>query len=157
MPYRLPPAQTNHLDKPILVWDGQCGFCKYWVTRWRKMTDGKVTYAPYQEAAGQFSAIPESEFRRAAYLIEPDGKTFRGMEAAYRTFTYGERWGFLYDWYAGSRLFRGLNDRLYKWIAHNRPFFYSVTKALWGKDPERMKPYWLFYLLALLALIVAFE
>lgn len=154
MPYQLPAIQTEHLKKPILIWDGQCGFCKYWVIRWQQMTGGKVDYAPYQEVGEQFDDIPESEFRKAAFLVEPDGRLYRGMGAAFRTFTYGSGWGFLYRWYTGSYLFRKQCDGLYRWIVRNRSFLYKVTTALCGKDPEKVQAYWLIYLLALLTVVV---
>ncbi len=43
---------------PTLVFDGDCGICRYWVTYWRELTGGRVDYRPYQEAAADFPADP---------------------------------------------------------------------------------------------------
>lgn len=136
-PGKIPVEQSARLKKPLLIWDGNCGFCKYWVIRWEKMTGEKVDYAPYQEVADQFIAIPEVEFRKAAFLIEPNGNIYRGMGAAFRTFTYGERWSFLYHWYVKYSLFRRLSDWVYSQIARNRPLLYKITIAIWGRDPHK--------------------
>ena len=59
--------------KPLLMWDGECAFCRLWIERWREITAGKVDYATYQEAAHRFPEIPAEQFKRAMALIEPDG------------------------------------------------------------------------------------
>ena len=35
-------------SKPILVYDGECGFCRRWIERWRVVTGDRVVYLPYQ-------------------------------------------------------------------------------------------------------------
>ena len=124
---RFPP------ERPLLVWDGNCGFCHYWVLRWRRMTGEAIQYAPYQKAGKQFPDIAEARFREAAQLIEPSGRVFSGAAAAYHTFTYDSTWAFLYDWYESAPLFRRLSDAAYQWIARHRSFLFDVTKLLWGK------------------------
>jgi lipase maturation factor 1 len=44
-------------DKPLLLYDGECGFCKLWIARWKTATGGLVDYAPSQEAAERFPEI----------------------------------------------------------------------------------------------------
>lgn len=153
MSFTIPEEQAAHLEKPLLIWDGNCGFCKYWVIRWRVMTGEKIQYTPYQEVSDQFPAISTHEFRRAAFLIEPKGRTYCGMEAAFRTFTYGSRWRFLYTWYNNNQFFQSLSDQLYNWIARNRSLLFTITRLLFGKNPVKMKPYWLFYLCGFIILI----
>jgi len=148
---QIPKQQASHLQRPLLIWDGNCGFCKYWIIQWKKMTGEKIAYSTYQEAGRQFEAIPTREFKKAVFLIEPSGNAYRGMGAAFRTFTYGKRWTFLYKWYEKNESFRNWCDRLYKWIAKNRPTLYRLTIGMFGKNPHRLQPYWLIYLLILIA------
>lgn len=137
---RLPEAAAG-LEKPLLIWDGECGFCHYWVIRWKIMTGEAVAYETYQEVGGRFPSIPAEAFRRAAFLVEPNGNVYRGMGAAYRTFTYGSGWGFLFRLYERSSLFRNASDYLYRLIARHRPLFFRLTKLLWGKNPVNPKLY----------------
>lgn len=155
MIFELPKEETAFLKEPLLIWDGNCGFCKYWVTRWEQMTGDDVQYAPYQEVSIRFASLMDADFRRAAYLIEPDGRAFRGMAAAYRTLAYGKRWTWLFRWYEKSKGFRALSDRLYRWIARHRPALFRLTKAAFGKNPRQLQPYWLFYLIGLIVLVSA--
>src|SRR5438034_4863878 len=79
---------ANPPTKPLLIWDGECHFCKLWIERWREITAGKVDYAIYQEVADRFPEIPRDEFRRAMAFIEPDGEAFLAAEAVYRSLGY---------------------------------------------------------------------
>ncbi|HEY3653581.1 MAG TPA: DCC1-like thiol-disulfide oxidoreductase family protein [Steroidobacteraceae bacterium] len=67
-----------------LVYDGECGICRYWVTYWRDLTNDRVIYRAYQEAAKDFPAIPPSAFQRAIQLIEPDGHVYSDAAATFR-------------------------------------------------------------------------
>jgi predicted DCC family thiol-disulfide oxidoreductase YuxK len=39
-------------ERPFLIFDGDCSFCRVWVEYWKQMTDG-VLYVPYQEIGEQ--------------------------------------------------------------------------------------------------------
>src|ERR1051326_430233 len=96
---------SNPPPKALLIWDGECHFCRLWIERWQEITAGKVDYATYQEAAHQFSEIPAEQFKHAMALIEPDGKTFFAAEAVYRSLQYrpSRRWlAWSYNQFPGS-------------------------------------------------------
>lgn len=134
-----------------MIWDGQCGFCAYWTTRWSKLTDAKVEYIPYQEAAKDFPAIPVERFKEASRLIEPSGEVFSGPRSAYRTFTYSRSfWRFLDRWYVQKQWFQKLSDSLYQWIADHRGFLFKVSKLCFGSNPNEVRPFWLIYICTLL-------
>lgn len=138
--------------KPILVWDGECGFCKYWVLRWESLTQNKIDYKTYQEVASQFQDIPVKEFKKASRLIETDGRVFSGPDSAYRSYTYSHKSFPWHRWYHNYSWFTKLSDHGYNFIAKHRPFFFKLTTLFFGKNPERLQPYWAVYLLQLLTL-----
>src|SRR5205814_73117 len=73
MPNRSHLRVANPPTRPLLIWDGECDFCRLWIERWREITARKVDYATYQEAAHQFPDISIEQFKRAMVLIEVDG------------------------------------------------------------------------------------
>ncbi len=81
-------------SKPLLIFDGDCHFCRRWVERWREMTAGAVEYAPFQEVASRFPEIPREAFENAVHFIERDGRVYRAAEAVFRSLgtTRGGRW-----------------------------------------------------------------
>jgi predicted DCC family thiol-disulfide oxidoreductase YuxK len=155
---------SNPPPKPLMIWDGECHFCKKWIERWRQITRGKVDYATYQEAAHQFPEIPVEQFKRAVALIEPDGKTFFAAEAVYRSLRYrpSRKWlAWSYDHIPG---FAAISETAYKFIARHRGVGSTVTRLLWGKDVRPPTYFWarrwflralgLIYLLAFMSLWV---
>ena len=133
---------SNPPPKPLLIWDGDCDFCRLWIERWREMTAGKVDYVTYQETADRFPEIPGNEFNRALVLIQPDGTTFFAAGAVYRSLAYRRSrkwlaWG--YDHVPG---FSQLSKAGYGFIARHRKFASAVTRLLWGKDVRRPTYVW---------------
>lgn len=139
--------------RPVLIWDGTCGFCKYWTTHWKKLSGDDVIYAPYQEIGHKFIDISVDQFRKEVHLIEPDGSIYRGAAAALRTIYYGsQKRQFLYRWYVSYPWFASLLDQAYIWVANHRSFLYRISTLLWGKDPNQLKMYWLVYLAGIVSL-----
>jgi len=133
---------SNSPPKPLMIWDGECLFCKMWIERWRETTAGKVDYATYQQAASQFPEIPLDQFKHAIAFIEPDGKTSFAAEAVYRSLQYrsSRKWlEWSYDHVPG---FAEISETAYKFIARHRSLGSSVTRMLWGNDVRPPTYFW---------------
>ena len=138
---------TKHppTNKPILVWDGACGFCKYWITRWEKISEGKIIFTPYQEAATQFPDIPLKEFKKASRLITTKGTVHGGPDSAYMSYYIANPNSKWHSWYQNIGWFRNLSDHGYNFIAKHRSFFFKLTKAMLGSNPVSYTHYWILY------------
>lgn len=141
-----PPSQN------ILVWDGDCGFCKFWKTRWEAKTKGKIEFKTFQTTAENFPDIPLKEFKKASRLIETDGKIYSGPDSAYRSLWHAGN-HIYHELYKKSGWFKYLSDHGYNHIAKNRHFYFQLTKFLLGDNPMRLKHYWILYL-SIIVLIV---
>src|SRR6267142_1211843 len=133
---------SNPPPRPLMIWDGECHFCKRWIERWREITAGKVDYATYQEAAARFPEIPIEQFKHAMAFIEPDGKTFFAAEAVYRSLQYrsSRKWlEWSYDHVPG---FAAISESAYKFIARHRSLGSTVSRLLWGKDVRPPTYFW---------------
>src|SRR3989475_4115853 len=133
---------ANPPPKPLMIWDGECHFCKRWIERWREITAGEVDYVAYQEAADQFPEIPVEQFKRAVALIEPDGKTFFAAEAVYRSLRYRSSRKWLSHSYDRVPGFAPISELGYKFIARHRKLGSAVTRLLWGKDVRPPTYFW---------------
>src|SRR5438552_18631006 len=111
---------SNPPPKPLMIWDGDCYFCKRWVERWREITAGKVDYAPYQEAAARFPGIPVEHFKRAVASMEPDGEPFPAREAGFRRLRNRSRRQWLSWSYVHVPAFAAISDIAYNFIAPTR-------------------------------------
>lgn len=119
------------MKRPVLVFDGDCGFCRLWIERWRESTGNAVDYAPFQTAAAHHKEIPREDFIEAIHLFEP-GRTSRGAEAALRALSYAPGLSWLPRVYAvpGVAL---MSEAVYRFVAARRPLFTRLTRLLWGE------------------------
>jgi len=117
---------------PTLVFDGECGICRYWVAYWRELTGERIDYRPYQEAAADFPQISPAAFQEAIQLIEPDRQVYSGAAATFRVLRHAPgRAGW---WWCYSHLpgFAALSARVYAFFARRRALLNGLTKFLWG-------------------------
>jgi predicted DCC family thiol-disulfide oxidoreductase YuxK len=121
--------------KPILIFDGDCGFCRRWVARWKAITEEAVDYAPYQEVSGQFPDLSKEDFSRSLVLIEAAGNKYQGAEAVFRVLQLGGRGGALYC-YRHLPFFSFFSELFYRLVASHRSFFSALSRFFWGKVSE---------------------
>src|SRR6266699_7144966 len=122
-----------------LVFDGDCAICRSWVSYWQRLTNGRVIYRPYQEAAADFPTIPHEAFERAIWLIEPDGRVYSGAAAAYRVLIYAPGHGGWWWMYTRVPGFAAASEWVYTFFARRRDLLTRATHLLWGPvlEPER--------------------
>ena len=133
---------SNPPPTPLLIWDGECDFCRLWIERWRQITGGNVEYATYQEAAARFPKIPVDQFQRAISFIEPDGEAFFAAEAAYHSLAYRRSRAWLVWSYDHVPGFATASETAYSFIAGHRKLASAVTRLLWGKDVRPPTYHW---------------
>jgi predicted DCC family thiol-disulfide oxidoreductase YuxK len=130
------PTPTGDRRPPLLIYDGDCSFCIYWVHYWQQLTSQRVSYAPYREVAAQHPDIPPSAIQRAVQYIAPDGKIASGAEAAFLTLSHASGKGFWLTIYRHLPGFPALAERTYAFVASHRAAFYRLSLMLWGRDHE---------------------
>ena len=119
-------------DPPTVVYDGDCAICRYWVAYWRDLTDDRVIYRAYQQAAADYPTISPAAFQRAIQLIEPDGHVYSGAAATFRVLRRvpgRSAWWWCYSHVPG---FAPLAERAYAFLAHRRDLLNLLSKLLWG-------------------------
>jgi predicted DCC family thiol-disulfide oxidoreductase YuxK len=116
---------------PILVYDGDCAICRYWVAYWRELTHERVDYRPYQEAAKDFPEIPLQAFQRAIQLIET-GRVYSGAAATFRVLRHSQ--GRAAWWWCYTRVpgFAAMSEWAYAFFARRRDLLNRITRLLWG-------------------------
>jgi lipase maturation factor 1 len=121
-------------QKPLLIWDGDCHFCRLWIERWRAMTQGEIDYATSQEVAVRFPEIPSEQFQKSVVFIDQDGEVSVAAEAVYRSLQCrsSKKWmSWSYDHIPGFAIF---SEIAYRFIARHRKFSSAVTRLLWGNQ-----------------------
>jgi len=123
-------------SQPLLIYDGDCGFCGYWARYWQKLTGDRVEYRPYQEVAAQFPSVAQTDFQRAVQFIAPDGCQASAAEASFLTLSHARGKGFWLALYRNLTGFAVVSEWVYAFIAAHRPAFFRISKLMWGRNPE---------------------
>lgn len=113
---------------PLLIYDGDCAFCRLWIERWKTLTGERVEYAPYQETADLFPAIPKEDFKTSVQFIVSDGSVFKGAHAVCRTLQYAPmlRWLlWMYEHVPGISAAAG---SVYRFVASHRNGLYKLSR-----------------------------
>jgi predicted DCC family thiol-disulfide oxidoreductase YuxK len=121
------------LDKPLMVYDGDCSFCKVWIDYWKRLTGDRVDYAPFQEVADQFPHIPRENFDKAVYLIMPDGTAYKGAQAVCESLQHHPYYWLFNTLYKFLPGFATVTEGCYQTVAENRDILYKLTRRLWGE------------------------
>ena len=120
--------------KPLLIFDGDCGFCRRWAARWQRATGDALDLLPFQDesVAKKFPEIPRPDFAKALHLISPDGSVCTGAEAAFRSLAAGgvKRW--LFWCYRKMPPFAGLSEFVYEQVAAHRRFLSKLDRFFFG-------------------------
>jgi predicted DCC family thiol-disulfide oxidoreductase YuxK len=133
---------SNPPAKPLMIWDGECHFCRRWIERWGVITAGEVDYATYQEIADRFPEIPHEQFQRSVVYIDKNGEVFTAAEAVYRSLRCrsSRKWlSWSYDHVPG---FAAISEFGYRLVARNRKFGSAITRMLWGEDVRPPTYFW---------------
>ena len=147
-------------SRPLLVFDGDCGFCRFWIARWRHLTGDAVDYEPFQnpDLADRFPEIPRERYLRSVQFLETDGRVSEGAEAVSRLLAAAGRrapW-WIYRHVPGAA---PLGERGYRLVAEHRGFGSKLTTLLWGRvalPPTYARARWLFFRLLGVVYFVAF-
>jgi predicted DCC family thiol-disulfide oxidoreductase YuxK len=117
---------------PLLIYDGDCGFCRLWIERWKTLTGERVEYRPYQEVASRFPEIPTDNLAKSAQLVTPDGRVFAAAHAVFRTLAYAPGRGWMLWMYQKIPGVAAASEAGYRLVAAHRSFLFRLTRWLWG-------------------------
>jgi predicted DCC family thiol-disulfide oxidoreductase YuxK len=121
-------------ERPLAIFDGDCGFCRLWVARWKARTGPKVDYAPSQEVAERFPEISAERFARAFQLVLPDGVVLEAAEAVFALAGREPGGGAPLAVYHRVPGVAPLCEIGYRIVANHRSAAMAATRLLWGRS-----------------------
>ena len=145
--------------RPLLIFDGLCGFCSYWVSYWLRLTQDGFEAKAYQEVAAEFPDIPLERFQKQIVFVGVDGERAFGAEAAFRILALpggNPLWLWLYRHVPG---YAPAAELAYTLVSRHREAAMRASRWLWGPErvPERHTlPCALFLRLLALIYVAAF-
>ena len=135
------------MKKWIMLYDGDCGFCRQWIMRWRKAASEEVDFEPCQVPGllAQFPETSQAECARAVVLIDRESREkWVGAHAVFRALATNPKRGRMLWCYLHVPLLRPASEFLYRLVARNRKLFSKLSPWLTGTImPEGQPPAYL--------------
>ncbi len=113
---------------PVMIYDGDCAFCRRWIRRWQRLTGDAVEYMPYQEALDRFPQVSRESAVVAVQLVLPGGEVLSGAAAVCRTLRDVHGWGWADRAYGKVPGFGPIAEMLYRLVARNRTVAGRITR-----------------------------
>lgn len=107
----------------LLVFDGDCGFCRRWIRRMRAWFRRHPDAVAWQHADLVALGLTEQQCREAVQFVDASGRVWSGGDAAAQVLRVA---GFPYSVAGGVMLLpvvKSIAQRAYKWVANNRHRF----------------------------------
>lgn len=123
------------MDRPLILYDDDCGFCK-WMVQWFLMWDRKdvLRTLPIQESGPLLADMDPDERLESWHLVLPDGARSSGGAAfppLLRMLPGGAPLAGLV-----ARI-PGITDRSYRWVARNRSTLSKPIRRSWKQNAAR--------------------
>jgi lipase maturation factor 1 len=130
------------MAQAVLIYDGDCSFCRRWVARWKYLTGDAIEYEPYQSAAQRYPEIPVEAFKKSVHLIEADGAGTptahtRAAHAVFRALALAGRKRYLLWAYLHLPLMAQVTEAAYAFVAEHRDGVDRLDRWIgFGSDPR---------------------
>ncbi len=109
------------LTRPVLVYDGFCGFCRRWVDRLERWGLRGVDLVPSQhrQERSDLPVISDDQVDREMVMVLPDGRVLGGGDAMSALWRLVPRLRVV-AWLLGLPGISRLRDLGYRWVAARR-------------------------------------
>jgi len=125
------PFRATHPPlRPVLLFDGECGCCRFGVERWRQSAGEGVELLAAQDPVvnQRFPELQRGDLERSVHLIGCDGSIVFGAEAVFRVLAMDPDWRGWLRHYEASTTFAEATEAAYDFVARNRPFFSALAR-----------------------------
>jgi len=114
-----------------LIFDGDCGFCRYTVEYARALTGDSVSYRPYQQVLDDYPDLVPAAFEASIWLFSGADRS-HGADAAFRTLAIGGRPA-LARAYRRIPGFAACSEWAYAFVSRHRVGFHHMCRFLFGR------------------------
>lgn len=115
-------TQVQSQTKPVVVYDGDCHFCRKQIQRFKARDSGKTfEYCPRQTEGieERFPKLAEDDFNTGMRLVHPNGEVSVGADAVYQIAIHLRGYKYL-AWLYQVPVAHQIARATYAWIAAHR-------------------------------------
>ncbi len=110
------------LTQPVLLYDGDCGFCRRWIARlerWDVRSRIRCVPAAERSRVPGLPPISETALQQAMHLVTPDGRVHAGGLAMTAMLPYLPGGSVLRVLFRVPGI-QAITNRVYRWVAEHR-------------------------------------
>ena len=117
---------------PIMVWDGECEFCRLCADRFKSAGTDTVELIPFQDLHSKYPKAPRLEYEKSVVIFSKNSIQ-TGAAAVYSYYNeIGVQWPL---WlYKRFSLFSKISESSYQFVANNRKVFRKIGQVFWGSN-----------------------
>ena len=117
---------------PIMVWDGECEFCRLCADRFKSAGADTVEFIPFQDLHSKYPKAPQLDYKKSVVFFSKN--SFQTGAAAVYSFyaEIGLKWPLRL--YKRLNLFSIISESSYRFVANNRKFFRGIGQFFWGSN-----------------------
>ena len=122
-----------------MVFDGDCNFCRRWISRWQQTTGDRVEYVPFRDAVvtSRFPELTHEQCEQAVQFIDAGGHIYSAAEAVFRALAVVPRHRWPLWLYQRTPGIAPITESLYRFVAKHRTGFSFLTRLLWGQHVKQ--------------------
>ena len=115
------PDSVEAPQKPMLIFDDECGFCRGMALKWQEKTGDQIRFVPYNEIAENLRNPAIEGIENEIKLLYPEGRVYSGAAAAFKVIEHSKSpLRVLSRFYNSTRFFDPIWEWVYKIVARNR-------------------------------------
>ena len=122
------------VKKPVLIYDGDCGFCRLWIAHCSTLTKGEVNYCSSQDVGKNYPQISPELFESSVYFVDTEGGFCSGAQAVFKTMAFAPGGNWLLLAYKKIPAVAPISEWSYRQVAANRKLFSTLTQWVWGSS-----------------------
>jgi predicted DCC family thiol-disulfide oxidoreductase YuxK len=113
--------------KPVLIYDGDCEFCRLWIARCSSLTKDEVDYCSSQDVGKDYPEISLELFKSSVYFVDSEGDFCSGAQAVFKTVAFIPGGNLFLLAYKRVPGFASISEWSYRQVAKNRKIFSILT------------------------------
>jgi predicted DCC family thiol-disulfide oxidoreductase YuxK len=122
--------------RAMMIFDGDCSFCRRWAGRWQSTTGDAIDYEPRCAVEKDFPEISPEAFDKAVQLVETNGTVRSAGDAVLRALFLGGKHRWAWWLYCRVATFAVIVEAAYRYVSRHRGGWMDVAdRWLLGKTP----------------------
>tara|TARA_Y100000748_G_scaffold268645_1_gene240296 strand:+ start:1280 stop:3367 length:2088 start_codon:yes stop_codon:yes gene_type:complete len=117
---------------PIMVWDGECDFCRLCADRFKSLKKDDIEFISYQEIFNKYPKAPEMDYKKSVVFFT-NKNIYTGAAAVFGYYNeIGKKFPL---WlYNKIKIFEKTTEYFYQVVANNRSIFQSIGQLFLGSN-----------------------